>query len=160
MFVSIHIATLQALFESPKTTERDFLYDQKRNFPVGNRTIWYRTRLSLEGSKCCLRHCENKKWYGLIMKVRSDRLGLQGEDMIDILNVKSDPMLVGVLRTQPGFLPAYHMNKDQWITVCLDGSVSEQEIKNLIDVSFHLTKSKNRQQNRTNACADSDQKFC
>lgn len=22
-----------------------------------------------------LRHCENKKWYGLIMKVRSDRLG-------------------------------------------------------------------------------------
>lgn len=107
-----------------------------------------------------LRHCENKKWYGLIMKVRSDRLGLQGEDMIDILNVKSDPMLVGVLRTQPGFLPAYHMNKDQWITVCLDGSVSEQEIKNLIDVSFHLTKSKNRQQNRTNICADFDQKFC
>ncbi|EFG84864.1 hypothetical protein GXY_05968 [Novacetimonas hansenii ATCC 23769] len=31
------------------------------------------------------------------------------------------------------------MNKSHWITVLLDGSVSDALIENLIDVSFELT---------------------
>ncbi len=45
-----------------------------------------------------------------------------------------------MLREQSGYLPAYHMNKERWITIRLDGSVPEEEIKNLIDMSYHLTK--------------------
>ena len=41
------------------------------------------------------RHEDNRKWYALIMDVHRDKLGLQGKDRVDILNVKmSDPFLV------------------------------------------------------------------
>ncbi len=86
-----------------------------------------------------LRHRENNKWYGLIMEVRGSRLGLAGDAPVDILNVKSDPVLIGSLLNQPGFHPAYHMNKDKWITIRLDGSVSDDEIRNLLAMSYELT---------------------
>ena len=52
-----------------------------------------------------------------------------------ILNVKCDPMLAGALRAQEGFHPAYHMNKEKWLTIRLDGSVPDAEIEKLIDLS-------------------------
>ena len=36
------------------------------------------------------------------------------------------------------------MNKEKWLTVRLDGSVPEDEIKNLIGLSFELTSSKKK----------------
>ncbi|WP_423775113.1 MmcQ/YjbR family DNA-binding protein [Bartonella apis] len=36
-------------------------------------------------------------------------------------------------------LPAYHMNKDSWITIVLDETVSIKEIYDLIDQSYSLT---------------------
>ena len=30
------------------------------------------------------------------------------------------------LRREPGFYPAYHMNKETWITAALDGSTAEE----------------------------------
>lgn len=89
---------------------------------------------------CVLRHKQNNKWYALIMEIEERKLGLDGNRIVDILNVKSDPLLIGSLRTQPGFFPAYHMNKDKWISVILDGTVSDDEMKNLIDLSYQLTK--------------------
>ena len=38
-----------------------------------------------------LRHAENKKWYAVILEVPAQKLGLAGNRIIDILNVKSDP---------------------------------------------------------------------
>lgn len=46
------------------------------------------------------------------------------------------------LKQKKGFFPAYHMNKDSWISILLDGSVSEEEIKNLLDLSYKLTMKK------------------
>lgn len=89
-----------------------------------------------------LRHRDNKKWFALIMRLSPGRLGLECEGWIDVINLKSDPILIGDLRQRQGFLPAYHMNKDSWITVALDGSVGEEEIFSLIDLSYKLTKSK------------------
>ena len=86
-----------------------------------------------------LRHKENNKWYGLVMKIDGRKLGLQSDEMVDVLNVKCDPMLGGSLRTRPGFYPAYHMNKEKWISIRLDGSVAEEEIRNLISLSYELT---------------------
>ena len=78
-----------------------------------------------------LRHKDSRKWFGLIMDVPRERLGL-GEDAssltaspeVDILNVKCDPMLSGSLRMQTGILPGYHMNKGNWISILLDGTVN------------------------------------
>lgn len=88
-----------------------------------------------------LRHADNKKWYAVILEVRREKLGLDGDGMLDVLNVKCDPILIGSLRLKPGFHPAYHMNKDKWLTIRLDGSVSPAEIQDLIDLSFRLTSS-------------------
>ena len=34
-------------------------------------------------------------------------------------NVKSDPLLIGSLRGQDGYFPAYHMNKEKWLSIQL-----------------------------------------
>ena len=49
-----------------------------------------------------LRHRDNGKWYGLVMEVRRDKLGLSGGGMVDVINVKCDPMLAASLRLQEG----------------------------------------------------------
>lgn len=97
-----------------------------------------------QDANAVLRHKKNRKWYALVMGVERDRLGLSGPGEIDIINVKCDPVLIGSLRTQPGFLPAYHMNKEQWISIMLDGAVEEKQIKSLIDMSYGLTEPKRR----------------
>ncbi|MDO4390372.1 MAG: MmcQ/YjbR family DNA-binding protein [Clostridia bacterium] len=90
------------------------------------------------------RHSNNQKWFALIMDVPKDKLGLQGTELLDVVNFKCDPILIGSLRGEPGIFPAYHMNKEQWITVALDGSVSDDKIKMLLDMSYQATAPKAR----------------
>ena len=92
---------------------------------------------------CVLRHADNQKWYGLIMDIPAEKLGLPSKERVDILDVKLDPILVGSLLSAPGFFPAYHMNRDSWITVLLDGSVKIEEIIPLLDLSYSATAEKN-----------------
>ena len=84
-----------------------------------------------------LRH-PGGKWYGVVMYVRGDRLGIGGEDFHDILVFKCPPELHPALLARKGFLPAYHMNKLNWLAVLLDGSVPADEVKGLIDLSYSL----------------------
>lgn len=63
-----------------------------------------------------LRHKDNNKWYAVVLKVSQDKLGLPGNEEIDVLNVKGDPMMIGSLRAQEGFHSAHHMNKDKWLS--------------------------------------------
>ena len=57
---------------------------------------------------------------------------------------KCDPILIRSLRGEPEIFPAYHMNKEQWLTAALDGSVSDEQIKMLLDMSYVLTATKPR----------------
>lgn len=90
------------------------------------------------------RHSSNQKWFALIMDVPKSKLGLHGTETLDVVNFKCAPLLIGSLREESGFFPAYHMNKDSWITVALDGSVSDDKIKMLLDISYQVTESKIR----------------
>ncbi len=89
-----------------------------------------------------LRHADTRKWYALFMDVPRERLGLSGSEPIDILNIKCDPMLSGSLRMGRGILPAYHMHRDSWITILLDGTVPAKDIFPLLDMSYALTREK------------------
>lgn len=71
------------------------------------------------------RHANNKKWFALVMDIPKNKLGLQGDDLVDVVNFKCDPILIGSFRKERGFFPAYHMSKANWITVALDGTVPE-----------------------------------
>lgn len=89
------------------------------------------------------RHSDNNKWFGIIMDVSRDKLGLDGDDRVDIIDVKvGDPFLRDMLIQQPGYLPAYHMNKGNWITVLLDGTVSFEDVCGMVDEGFMATASK------------------
>lgn len=78
------------------------------------------------------------KWYGIIMHVSKTCLGMQKDEKAWVLNVKCDPEVIRSLIQEPGFLPAYHMNKKHWISILLDGSVETEEIYSLISVSYEL----------------------
>ncbi len=94
-----------------------------------------------------LRHADNRKWYGVILEVSGSKLGIPAERIVDVLNVKSDPMLVGSLRTQDGFFPAYHMNKEKWISILLGKPELDASIRSLLQLSYELTEAK--QQKKT-----------
>ena len=91
-----------------------------------------------------LRRKDNDKWYGVVLEVAGEKLGLTGDGIVDVLNVKSDPMLIGSLRGQNGYFPAYHMNKEKWISVLLGREELDESIKDLIALSYELTAPKKR----------------
>ena len=90
------------------------------------------------------RHSSNQKWLAVVMDLPKSKLGLQGEERVDAVNLKCGPILAGSLLMENGFFPAYHMRKDSWITVALDGSVADDKIKMLLDVSYQATAPKVR----------------
>jgi len=85
------------------------------------------------------RHRSNRKWFALVMDIPRTKLGLHEGGDIDIVNLKCEPALIGSLRLEKGFFPAYHMSKDKWISVALDGSVDNEQLLFLLDMSFELT---------------------
>ena len=85
------------------------------------------------------RHQENRKWFAVAMCVPYRRLGIEREDSVDIVDVKCGPLLMDVYRKQPGILPGYHMNKDHWITILLDGTAEDGLIRELFEISYDLT---------------------
>ena len=58
---------------------------------------------------------------------------------VPFINLKSDPQK-SLLNQQiyPSIKPGYHMNKKYWITMLLDGSVSEAKILDFLDMSYDL----------------------
>lgn len=86
------------------------------------------------------RHEGSRKWFAVIMEIPRQKLGLTGEGQIRVVNLKCDPRLIGSFREMPGIFPAYHMNKAHWLTVALDGTVAEDALLFLLDMSFQLTK--------------------
>ena len=86
-----------------------------------------------------LRHNDNNKWYGVVLEVSADKLGLPEAGIVDVLNVKSDPLLIGSLRGQDGYFPAYHMNKEKWLSIQLGKPELDDAIKDLLSLSYELT---------------------
>ena len=90
------------------------------------------------------RHLGQKKWFAVTMRLSRATLGLPGEGTVDVVNLKCDPLIVPTLTGEAGFLPAYHMSKVHWITVLLDGTVDDAQLKWLLEESYALTKPKKK----------------
>ena len=55
------------------------------------------------------------------------------------INLKCDPADAQILRSHfKSIIPGYHMNKDHWNTVILDGSLDPDLVKKLIEDSYIL----------------------
>jgi uncharacterized protein yyaQ len=86
------------------------------------------------------RHKKNEKWFALLMRLSASKLGLESDEMIEVLNLKCSPDLAMVLVDEEQIFKAYHMNKKHWISVNLNSKISQKTVFDLIDESFVLSK--------------------
>lgn len=76
-----------------------------------------------------IRHKKTKKCFAFIY----EREGLK-------INLKCEPMQADFLKRALGcILPAYHMNKEHWITAAISPELPEELLKDLIEQSYQLT---------------------
>lgn len=64
-----------------------------------------------------LRHKDSGKWFGLIMDITGDKLGIKSNKKINVLNVKVRKEMIGSLRELENVYPAYHMDKNNWVSI-------------------------------------------
>lgn len=83
-----------------------------------------------------MRHWGNRKGFAFIYE-RQGRIQV---------NVKCSPEWREFWRdTYPSVTPGYHMNKEHWNTIVLDGTVPPEEIQNMLLESFRLTAPKRKE---------------
>jgi predicted DNA-binding protein (MmcQ/YjbR family) len=86
------------------------------------------------------RHSSNKKWFALVATISSKSLGIKEDKAIDIINLKFDKnQTYDFAETSDHIFPAYHMNKNNWITIWLDGTLADEMVFELIRKSYLLS---------------------
>ncbi|MBR1777224.1 MAG: MmcQ/YjbR family DNA-binding protein [Alphaproteobacteria bacterium] len=86
------------------------------------------------------RRSDNQKWYAALLTAAANKIGLAGNQKVEILDLRCSPDLIPTIVDGKAFFPGYHMNKKHWITLCLNGIVPTQEIYQKIDESYQLAK--------------------
>lgn len=84
----------------------------------------------------------NNKWYGLVMNITKDKLtndSKDKEEKVEILDIKVEESHHAQLLKQSGFYLSYHMHKQSWITIILDGSVDNNEVMDLLEKSRRMS---------------------
>lgn len=76
----------------------------------------------------------------LVFKVGSKMFALTNIKEKELkINLKCDPMMAQDLRQEyEAIKPGYHMNKTHWNTVQVDGTIDDNIIEMLIDISYDL----------------------
>ena len=120
-------------YKSEQIVDREDIFKYaKKQYGTLPEYLW-----SSSPDSAVLRH-KNGKWYAIIMNVEKAKLGLDGESNVDIMNVKCDSEMAGMIISTDGFLPGYHMNKQHWITILLNGTVGKSKILDFLDMSYDL----------------------
>lgn len=86
------------------------------------------------------RRKETNKWYAALLVLSKRKLGIASDDIIDIIDLRIAPEDIDSLIDNKTFFPGYHMNKQHWYTICLDGFLPLEEIYQRIDTSYKLAK--------------------
>lgn len=75
----------------------------------------------------------------LVFKVMGKMFTLTSLDTEFRINLKCDPEKAVELREKyPCVHPGYHMNKQHWNTIIIDGSVNDSTLKDWIDHSYDI----------------------
>ena len=99
---------------------------------------------AMDDRTCVFRHQNNRKWFAVIMEISREKLGQQADGNVCVVNLKCDTRLIGSFRMEQGIYPAYHMSKAHWLTVSLDGTVTDDKLKFLLEMSYDLTKGRKK----------------
>ncbi|MFZ5644888.1 MAG: MmcQ/YjbR family DNA-binding protein [Bacillota bacterium] len=76
----------------------------------------------------------------MVIKVGGKMFALISErDGTPKITLKCDPVIAGGLRQKySAVTPGYYMNKQHWNTVEIDGSIPDNEIMEMVDLSYAL----------------------
>lgn len=135
-------ACLEVLYKIRKSCfdVQDFICPQtKRVMAIVHETYGNQLEYLWEKSPdtAVLRHEANQKWYAVLMKISWEKLDKGREGLVEVINVKHD-QVVSLLQER-GIYPAFHMNKRYWISVPLDGTISDEGVLDLLERSWNLT---------------------
>lgn len=85
------------------------------------------------------RNKKNNKWYGALLIVAENKIGIDSDKLIEIIDLRYQKEDIKNFINNETIFPGYHMNKDNWITIKLDGSVKIEKIIELIDNSYKIS---------------------
>lgn len=85
-----------------------------------------------------IRRRDNQKWFAGIFNIHGQQVGLDISESLDVINLKCDPDLIPNLIHESGIYPAYHMNKQHWISVDIERYEDAEKFKMLVDMSYRL----------------------
>lgn len=85
-----------------------------------------------------IRRADNRKWYALLVKVAADKVGLAGSELVDLLVVRAEPATIAAKLQAGTALPAYHMNKQHWLSYQLDQQTPLADLMAAIEASRKL----------------------
>jgi len=85
------------------------------------------------------RNPNNEKWYSLIVNIDKSKLDKNCTGEVEIINLKLEPDKISKLLHKNGFYPAYHINKQNWLSIILDDTISDEEIIKFIKESHQYT---------------------
>lgn len=88
------------------------------------------------------RRKDTRTWYGAILTVSRAKLGFDRDELVEIINLRIQPEQLAKTIDNKRYLPGYHMNKDNWFTMVLDGSVDTEEIFSHIGNSYIIAAQK------------------
>ena len=79
-----------------------------------------------------LRNKINNKWYAVILAINENKLVTNTDNLITIIDLRCDKKKINEIVD----------NKNNWITIKLDGSILTKEICNMIDESYKISLTK------------------
>lgn len=85
-----------------------------------------------------LRNSRNKKWYSIVLQVKKSAFGYDDNSLVDVINLRCEPLTRECLLSEGRCFPAYHMNKKNWISIILDDNIDFQILCNIIDESYNI----------------------
>lgn len=94
----------------------------------------------------------------LVVKVGGKMFALVNADSTPLsVSLKCEPAHAQFLRdTFPAVQPGYHLNKEHWNTVTLDGSIPDEGIRAMIDESYRLVVGGLSKGRRSQLASDAD----
>lgn len=85
------------------------------------------------------RNKKNNKWYGVLLVIPENKLGLDSDKKIEVIDLRYQKEDIKNIIDNNKVFQGYHMNKNSWITIKLDGSVDLKEIYKLVENSYELS---------------------
>lgn len=85
-----------------------------------------------------VRRKDTEKWYAVFLAVPRLKLGGSSKERVEVLNLRVCPGELDGLLDHCSRFPAYHMNKKNWVSLCLDGTIPFEELAARLETSRRL----------------------